>query len=93
MSDYPAFGMPQRDAFAMPQRDANAKDYSQGEQKMNNSPAQQLMYSRESPLDPRTWDLSDRYLSQSGVSGKNTPTPDCAGTLNGTPPTMPHQVT
>ncbi len=59
---------------------------------MNNSPAQQLMYSRESPLDPRTWDMSAAYVSQSGVSGKNTPTPDGAGTASGTPPTMPHQV-
>ena len=59
---------------------------------MNNSPAQQLMYSRESPLDPRTWDMSAAYVSQSGVSGKNTPTPDGAGPASGTPPTMPHQV-
>ena len=62
---------------------------------MNNSPAQQLMYSRESPLDPRTWDMSANYVSlqsQSGVSGKYTPTPDAAGTASGTPPTMPHQV-
>ena len=56
---------------------------------MNLSPSQQLAYSRESPLDPRTWDLSERMASQSGISGKNTPD---VGPGSGTPPTMPHQV-
>ena len=57
---------------------------------MNLSPSQQLAYSRDSPLDPRTWDLSERMASQSGLSGKNTPD---GGPASGTPPTMPHQVT
>ncbi len=54
--------------------------------------AEQLMNNRESPLDPRTWDMSDRYFLQSGASGKYTPTPEGAGPASASPPTMPHQV-
>ena len=63
--------------------------FSENQSSMNLSPSQQLAYSRDSPLDPRTWDLSERMASQTGLSGKNTPD---VGPGSGTPPTMPHQV-